>query len=156
MKKYEYNLNDKDKGDNNEKMKIMMKKLSNADNLFKKKKEVVDLDESKINLLNHSLKNMEVSLSPGNKGSISAHRSKTNTNMMDLQEIEVDSDDEFLNLTDLIDMDKTYLDSAVEKFDEIAFDSFTYCQILSTHSLHYICYKIFKMYNFFEQFHIPL
>lgn len=48
---------------------------------------------------------------------------------------ESDEDREFLELTDLIDMDRTYLDSAVEKFEETLFDAFTYCQILGTHSL---------------------
>lgn len=38
-----------------------------------------------------------------------------------------DEDREFLELTDLVDMDRTYLDSAIDKFDETLFDSFTYC-----------------------------
>ncbi len=58
-------------------------------------------------------------------------------------ENETDVDREFLQLTDLFDMDRTYLDSAIEKFDETAFDAFTYCQILSGHSLQFISYKIF-------------
>lgn len=149
LKQFEYNPNDK--GDEK---KIMMKKNSD----LKKKREMVEIDESNMNLLNHSQKVSDFNLSSGGKGSISGHhRSKTNINIniMDLQELEPDSDEDFLQLTDLIDMDKTYLNSAIEKFDDLAFDSFTYCQILSTHSMHYICYKIFKMYNLFEQFHIP-
>lgn len=38
-----------------------------------------------------------------------------------------DEDRDFLELTDLVDMDRTYLDSAIDKFDETLFDSFTYC-----------------------------
>ena len=60
-----------------------------------------------------------------------------------MHELESESDIEFLELTDLIDMDKTYLDSAVEKFDETSFDAFAYYAILGHNSLPYISYKIF-------------
>ena len=48
---------------------------------------------------------------------------------------ETDEDRDFLALTDMIDMDRTFLESALEKFDETSFDAFTYCTILTTHSL---------------------
>ena len=46
--------------------------------------------------------------------------------MSAVDEMIEDPDDEFLQLTELIDMDKTYLESAMEKFDETSFDAFTY------------------------------
>jgi len=36
----------------------------------------------------------------------------------------LDADREFLELTELYDMDRTYLESAMEKFDETSFDAF--------------------------------
>ena len=55
-------------------------------------------------------------------------KSKTNNqSLMDFNALEtVDEDREFLELTDLIDMDRTYLDSAIEKFEETNFDAFTF------------------------------
>jgi hypothetical protein len=42
-------------------------------------------------------------------------------------EAETDEDYDFLELVDLVEMDRTYLDSAIEKFDETSFDAFAYC-----------------------------
>ena len=75
-------------------------------------------------------------VTPGNKLQLPGfNKMKTNSNPGDFHYQETDEDKEFLILTDLKDMEGTYLDSAVEKFDETMFDSFTYCQILGNHSL---------------------
>jgi len=84
---------------------------------------------------------------------------KTNSNGNgggEFHHYETDEDREFLELADLVEMDRAYLDSAVEKFDETVFDSFTYCQILGNKSLQYLTFKIFQMYNFLNYFSIPL
>lgn len=60
-----------------------------------------------------------------------------------MQDIQTDVDREFFELTDLVDMDRTYLESAIEKLDDPLFDAFTYCQILGPHSLQFFSYKIF-------------
>jgi hypothetical protein len=56
---------------------------------------------------------------------------------------ETDEDYEFLELVDLVEMDRAYLDSAIEKFDETSFDSFAFCQILQQHALPFISFKVF-------------
>ena len=92
------------------------------------------------------------------KGSISGTMKamKVGANMTQEGHQETDVDREFLEKTDLADMDRTYLDSAVEKFDETQFDAFTCYQILGIHSLQYVTFKIFQMYNFFNSYHISL
>mmetsp|Transcript_7813 Transcript_7813/g.7278 ORF Transcript_7813/g.7278 Transcript_7813/m.7278 type:complete len:245 (+) Transcript_7813:1383-2117(+) len=63
---------------------------------------------------------------------------------------------EFLEMTELIDMDRTLFENAMEKFDETGFDSLTFCQILTGNSLQYISFKLFDIYFFFPSFHIHM
>ena len=52
-------------------------------------------------------------------------------------------DREFLQITDLADMDMEFFTNAMEKFDLITFDAFQFEQFLSENSLQYLFYKIF-------------
>ena len=52
---------------------------------------------------------------------------------MELQ-LEEDSQRDFFRLIDVSETDQTYFDSAVEKMDEITFDSFTYMSIVQRNS----------------------
>ena len=55
------------------------------------------------------------------------------TQNMELQ-LEEDSQRDFFRLIDVSETDQTYFDSAVEKMDEITFDSFTYMSIVQRNS----------------------
>lgn len=66
--------------------------------------------------------------------------------------METDNDREFFEAVDLVEMDRTLIESAIEKFDETSFDSFTYCSIFNGHEFQYICYKVFQIYNLIQGF----
>ena len=55
-----------------------------------------------------------------------------------VQSAEQDIDTEFLQLADLQDYGVDHLETALENFDEVAFDTFNYCQFLGDKSMHYI------------------
>lgn len=48
---------------------------------------------------------------------------------------ETDEDREFLDMIDLEDVDRTYLENALEKFEETSFDPFNFNQVLPGHGI---------------------
>jgi len=127
----------------------------------KQKKKEENPDESKLQLLNQSMKGNDMlgggGATPQSKISLPGISKIRTGNVPSEAGLETfDEDREFLELTDLVDMDRTYIDSAMDKFDETLFDSFTYAQILGVHSLQYLAFKVFQMYNLFQGFHIQL
>jgi hypothetical protein len=69
---------------------------------------------------------------------------------------ETDEDErEFLDLID-IDLERSIIDSAMEKFDETLFDSFQFTLIMGPHSLQYMTFRIFSHFNFFNLFGIQM
>ena len=70
---------------------------------------------------------------------------------------ELENDQEFLQLADLIDMQEQ-LENAIENLDEINFDSIQFCSMLQTpdQALPFMAYKIFTKYDILKKFHIDL
>ena len=69
---------------------------------------------------------------------------------------ETDEDKEFLDMIDLVEVERTFLDNSLEKLEELSFDSFNFCQVLPGHGIQYMMFKICQMYNLFDTFHFPL
>jgi hypothetical protein len=59
-------------------------------------------------------------------------------------------------MIDLVEIERTYLDNALEKLEETSFDSFNFCQILPGHGIQFLMYKICQMYNLFNSFHFTV
>ncbi len=106
-------------------------------------------DDSKMNLLNQS------SVFKPNEARLAISQRPSNR-FSDVGNMESEFEQQFLQLTDLVEMDRTYLEQTTEKFDETSFDAFTFCQILSTHSLEFMMFRIAQTYNFFGQYMIDL
>lgn len=46
-----------------------------------------------------------------------------------------DEDKEFLDMIDLVEVERTFLDNSLEKLEELSFDSFNFCQVLPGHGI---------------------
>ena len=66
---------------------------------------------------------------------------------------ETDEDREFLDMVDVVDVERSHLDNALEKLEELSFDAFNFCDILPGHGIQYLMFKICQMYNLFNTFH---
>ena len=88
----------------------------------------------------------------GGLGGGSANQKNHNTT----EYLETDEDKEFLDMIDLIDIERPFLDNALEKFEEVNFDSFIFCQAIPGHGIQYLMFKICNMYNLFNSFHFSL
>ena len=69
-----------------------------------------------------------------------------------------DSDYEFLEMADLLDVNQEQLDQALDCFEEneISFDVFVFCQLLQEASLPFMINKIFQKHDFFKDYHIKI
>ncbi len=65
----------------------------------------------------------------------------------------MDEETNFLDLVDLVDVEKTFMDNAIEKIEETTFDAFNFCNAIPGHGIQYMMYKLCHMYNFFTAFH---
>jgi hypothetical protein len=103
----------------------------------KKKKEELGVDESKVQLLKESSGNMAGKVHPSPEG-LKASGSAGNPQLLQPNMMhnkhnttteyqETDEDREFLDMIDLIDIERTYLDNALEKLEETSFDAFNFC-----------------------------
>ena len=54
------------------------------------------------------------------------------------------------------DVEKNFLETALEKLDETTFDSFGFSLLLPGYGIQYIMFKICHMYNFYEAFHFSI
>lgn len=82
-----------------------------------------------------------------------AHQPTTMKHNMTTEYQETDEDREFLDMVEIVDVERTYLDNALEKLEETSFDAFNFCSILPGHGIQFLTYKICHMYNLFNSFH---
>lgn len=69
---------------------------------------------------------------------------------------EQDEEHEFLELCDLVDVEKHFLDNALEKIEETNFDAFNFCAVIPGHGIQFMMYKICYMYNFYNHFNFTV
>jgi hypothetical protein len=67
-----------------------------------------------------------------------------------------DEDRKFFDLTDLVDVEKNFLESALERIEETNFDAFGLSQLLPGYGIQYLMFKICHMYNFYQHFHFSV
>lgn len=67
-----------------------------------------------------------------------------------------DEDRKFFDLTDLVDVEKNFLESALERIEETNFDAFGFSQLLPGYAIQYLMFKICHMYNFYNHFHFSI
>ncbi len=79
-----------------------------------------------------------------------ANNGKGNHHNTTSESSEFDEEHEFLDLTDQPDIDKHFLDNALEKIEDSTFDSFNFCSVVPGHGLQFMMYKICYMYNFYH------
>ncbi len=48
---------------------------------------------------------------------------------------EMDEDRLFLDLVDLIDVEKSFMENAIEKIEETTFDAFNFCTVIPGHGI---------------------
>ena len=107
-------------------------------------KKSKDFDDSKSQLLSGKVH----PLSDGNAGG--------KANVVDSQESDSDEEHEFLELCDLVDVDKHLLDNTLEKIEETTFDAFNLCTVAPGHGIQFMMYKICYMYNFYKNFNFSI
>lgn len=90
------------------------------------------LEDSKATLLKETLNGMKVhpmsdasKVSPGGSFKPPNHLGQ-NPNLTS-ESSEMDEDRLFLDMVDLIDVEKSFMDNAIEKIEETTFDAFNFC-----------------------------
>ena len=58
-------------------------------------------------------------------------------------------------MADLQDFGQDQLDQALENFDEIQFDCFSFCSVMMDASLPFMVSQLFQNYDLLSKFHIP-
>ena len=88
-----------------------------------------------------------------NSGGFNSGHLQAGKHNMTTEYQETDEDREFLDMVDIVDVERSHLENALEKMEELSFDAFTFCSILPGHGIQYLMYKICQMYNLFNTFH---
>lgn len=68
----------------------------------------------------------------------------------------MDADQEFLTISDLLDLGPDLFETAMENFEDISFDVFAFCQIFTGNdkSMAFMVHKLFQKYDLYRKFHI--
>ena len=67
-----------------------------------------------------------------------------------------DKDYEFLAFGEQSEIGQEQLDLALEQFEFVTFDVFTYAGIMGNESFGYVVFKIFQKYDFFRKYDIEI